>query len=127
MLPIRGIPNSIIPFHLVSRKPFRAQPSVCLSVMDWMRASKWKLNPDHTEVHLVNQKADQGKGIQIVLDRITLPLKNQVFSLGMLLYSALGVQASVVASCETINQQKRKGYTSSRLLSTWYLYGCDAC
>ena len=55
------------------------------SVVDWMMVNKLKLNPDKTEVFLVSQKVDQGIGMQLVLDGITLPLKNQVCSLGMLL------------------------------------------
>ena len=63
--------------------------------MDWMRANKLKLNPDKTEVLLVSQKADQGIGIQLVLDGVTLPLKTQVCSLGVLLDSALSLDAQV--------------------------------
>ena len=54
-----------------------------------------KLNPDKTEVLLVSQKADQGTGIQLVLDGVTLPLKTQVHSFCVLLNSALSLDAQV--------------------------------
>uniref|UniRef100_A0A803TQ40 Reverse transcriptase domain-containing protein n=1 Tax=Anolis carolinensis TaxID=28377 RepID=A0A803TQ40_ANOCA len=55
----------------------------CLAaVSDWMWANKLKLNPDKTEVLLVSRKAEQGIGLQPVLDGVALPLKTQVCSLG---------------------------------------------
>ena len=47
-----------------------------------MRANKPELNPNETKVLLVRQKADQGIGLQPVLDGITLPLKTRVSSSG---------------------------------------------
>uniref|UniRef100_A0A803TWJ5 Reverse transcriptase domain-containing protein n=1 Tax=Anolis carolinensis TaxID=28377 RepID=A0A803TWJ5_ANOCA len=68
----------------------------CLAaVSDWMRANKLKLNPDKTEVLLVSHKAEQGTGLQPVLDGVTLPLKTQVHSLGVLLDSSLSLEPQV--------------------------------
>lgn len=36
--------------------------------MGWVRANKWKLNPDKTKVLLVNRKAVQGLWNQLVLE-----------------------------------------------------------
>uniref|UniRef100_A0A803U1N2 Reverse transcriptase domain-containing protein n=1 Tax=Anolis carolinensis TaxID=28377 RepID=A0A803U1N2_ANOCA len=70
----------------------------CLAaVSDWMRANKLKLNPDKTEVLLVSQKAEQGIGLQPVLDGVTLPLKAQVRSLGVILDSSLSLEPQVSA------------------------------
>ena len=41
----------------------------------------------------VSRKADQGIGIQLVLDGVTLPLKTQVHSFCVLLDSALSLSA----------------------------------
>uniref|UniRef100_A0A803THP9 ribonuclease H n=1 Tax=Anolis carolinensis TaxID=28377 RepID=A0A803THP9_ANOCA len=70
----------------------------CLAaVSDWMRANKLKLNPDKTEVLLVSRKAEQGTGLQPVLDGVTLPLKAQVRSLGVILDSSLSLEPQVSA------------------------------
>uniref|UniRef100_A0A803TUY7 Reverse transcriptase domain-containing protein n=1 Tax=Anolis carolinensis TaxID=28377 RepID=A0A803TUY7_ANOCA len=70
----------------------------CLAtVSDWMRAKKLNLNPDKTEVLLVSQKAEQGIGLQPVLDGVTLPLKAQVRSLGVFLDSSLSLEPQVSA------------------------------
>uniref|UniRef100_A0A803T8P4 Reverse transcriptase domain-containing protein n=1 Tax=Anolis carolinensis TaxID=28377 RepID=A0A803T8P4_ANOCA len=70
----------------------------CLAaVMDWMRVNKLKLNPDKTEVLQVSRAADRGIGWQPALDRVALPLKTQVRSLGVLLDSALTLDAQVSA------------------------------
>lgn len=55
----------------------------CLAtIMDWMRANKLKFNPDKTELLLVGDSSAQMGGVQTALDRVTLPLKEQVCSLG---------------------------------------------
>uniref|UniRef100_A0A803SSU4 Reverse transcriptase domain-containing protein n=2 Tax=Anolis carolinensis TaxID=28377 RepID=A0A803SSU4_ANOCA len=70
----------------------------CLAaVSDWMRANKLKLNPDKTEVLLVSRRAEQGIGLQPVLDGVALPLKTQVRSLGVLLDSSLSLEPQVLA------------------------------
>uniref|UniRef100_A0A803TFX4 Reverse transcriptase domain-containing protein n=1 Tax=Anolis carolinensis TaxID=28377 RepID=A0A803TFX4_ANOCA len=70
----------------------------CLAaVSDWMRANKLKLNPDKTEVLLVSRKAEQGIGLQPVVDGVALPLKTQVRSLGVLLDSSLSLEPQVSA------------------------------
>uniref|UniRef100_A0A803TP95 Reverse transcriptase domain-containing protein n=1 Tax=Anolis carolinensis TaxID=28377 RepID=A0A803TP95_ANOCA len=70
----------------------------CLAaVSDWMRANKLKLNPDKTEVLLVSRRAEQGIGLQPVLDGVALPLKTQVRSLGVLLDSSLSLEPQVSA------------------------------
>nr|XP_060608896.1 uncharacterized protein LOC132760735 [Anolis sagrei ordinatus] len=62
-----------------------------------MRANKLKLNPDKTEVLLVSRKAEQGIGLQPVLDGVKLPLKMQVRSLGVILDSSLSLEPQVSA------------------------------
>uniref|UniRef100_R4GD80 Reverse transcriptase domain-containing protein n=1 Tax=Anolis carolinensis TaxID=28377 RepID=R4GD80_ANOCA len=72
----------------------------CLAtVSDWMRENRLKLNPEKTEVLLISRRAEQGMGLQPVLDGVALPLKTQVPSLGVLLDSSLSLepQVSVVA------------------------------
>uniref|UniRef100_A0A803TXA5 Reverse transcriptase domain-containing protein n=1 Tax=Anolis carolinensis TaxID=28377 RepID=A0A803TXA5_ANOCA len=71
----------------------------CLAaVSDWMGSNKLKLNPDKIEVLLVSRKAEQGIGLQPVLDGVTLPLKTQVCSLGVLLLdSSLSLEPQVSA------------------------------
>uniref|UniRef100_A0A803TMD6 Reverse transcriptase domain-containing protein n=1 Tax=Anolis carolinensis TaxID=28377 RepID=A0A803TMD6_ANOCA len=70
----------------------------CLAaVMGWMRANKLKLNPDKTEVLQVSRMSDRGIGWLPVLDGAALPLKAQVRSLGVLLDSALTLDAQVSA------------------------------
>uniref|UniRef100_A0A803SXN9 Reverse transcriptase domain-containing protein n=1 Tax=Anolis carolinensis TaxID=28377 RepID=A0A803SXN9_ANOCA len=70
----------------------------CLAaVSDWMRVNKLKLHPDKTEVLLVSRKAEQGIGLQPVLDGVALPLKAQVRSLGVLLDSSLSLEPQVSA------------------------------
>nr|XP_060621478.1 uncharacterized protein LOC132768982 [Anolis sagrei ordinatus]XP_060621479.1 uncharacterized protein LOC132768982 [Anolis sagrei ordinatus]XP_060621480.1 uncharacterized protein LOC132768982 [Anolis sagrei ordinatus] len=62
-----------------------------------MRRNKLKINPDKTEVLLVDRKPDWGVGWQPVLDGVTLPLKSQVRSLGVLLDSSLTLEAQASA------------------------------
>uniref|UniRef100_A0A803T4E3 Reverse transcriptase domain-containing protein n=1 Tax=Anolis carolinensis TaxID=28377 RepID=A0A803T4E3_ANOCA len=70
----------------------------CLAaVSDWMRANKLKLNPDKIEVLLVSRKAEQGIGLQPVLDGVALPLKTQVRSLGVPLDSSSSLEPQVSA------------------------------
>ena len=66
-----------------------------MSVMDWMRMNKMRLNPDKTGVLPVKRKANRRIGMQSVLDRVTLPLKTQVHSLGIFLHSVLSLDAQV--------------------------------
>ena len=68
--------------------------------------NKLKLNPDKTEVLLVSQKADQGTGMQPVLDGVTLPLKIQVCSLGVRLDSSPSLDAQVSAVARSICRVK---------------------
>uniref|UniRef100_A0A803TEJ9 Reverse transcriptase domain-containing protein n=1 Tax=Anolis carolinensis TaxID=28377 RepID=A0A803TEJ9_ANOCA len=70
----------------------------CLAaVLSWMRVNKLRLNPDKTEVLQVSRKSDLGIGWQPVLDRVALPLKAQVCSLGVLLDSGLTLETQVSA------------------------------
>uniref|UniRef100_A0A803U0C0 Reverse transcriptase domain-containing protein n=1 Tax=Anolis carolinensis TaxID=28377 RepID=A0A803U0C0_ANOCA len=70
----------------------------CLAaVADWMRRNMLRINPDKTEALLVSRSSDQGIGWQPVLDGVALPLKSQVRSLGVLLDSALTLEAQVSA------------------------------
>ncbi|XP_061441792.1 uncharacterized protein LOC133364873 [Rhineura floridana] len=70
----------------------------CLaSTMDWMRVNKLKLNPDKTEMLLVDGFSDRMVDIYPVLDGVTLPLKDQVRSLGVFLDSSLSLEAQVAS------------------------------
>uniref|UniRef100_A0A803TII9 Reverse transcriptase domain-containing protein n=1 Tax=Anolis carolinensis TaxID=28377 RepID=A0A803TII9_ANOCA len=70
----------------------------CLAAVSiWMRRNKLKINPDKTEVLLVDRKPERGIGWQPVLDGVTLPLKPQVRSLGVLLDSSLTLEAQTSA------------------------------
>uniref|UniRef100_A0A803TAT9 Reverse transcriptase domain-containing protein n=1 Tax=Anolis carolinensis TaxID=28377 RepID=A0A803TAT9_ANOCA len=86
-------------FPPVTKESVQVLNQCLAAVLDWMRANKFKLNPDKTEVLLVSRKAEQGIGLQPVLDGVTLPLKAQVRSLGVILDSLLSLelQVSVVA------------------------------
>ncbi|XP_061451815.1 uncharacterized protein LOC133369973 [Rhineura floridana] len=74
--------------------------------MDWMRANKLKLNPDKTEMLLVNGSPDQ-LDVRPVLDEVTLPLKEQVRSLGVLLDPSLSLEAQVASVARSAFYQLR--------------------
>ncbi|KAF7248518.1 NHP2-like protein 1 [Varanus komodoensis] len=70
----------------------------CLAeVMGWMRANKLKLNPDKMEVLLVGGSSSWVGDLDLALDRVALPLKNRVCSLGVLLDPKLSLEAQVTA------------------------------
>ncbi|XP_061442164.1 cytochrome c oxidase subunit NDUFA4 isoform X1 [Rhineura floridana] len=71
--------------------------SKCLeSVSGWMGRNKLKLNPDKTEVLLVGDKRRLGD-IDLKFNRVSLPLKDQVRSLGVVLDSRLSMEAQISA------------------------------
>uniref|UniRef100_A0A803SN06 Reverse transcriptase domain-containing protein n=1 Tax=Anolis carolinensis TaxID=28377 RepID=A0A803SN06_ANOCA len=84
-------------FPPVTKEAVQVLNQCLAAVSDWMRANKLKLNPDKTEVLLVSRKAEQGIGLQPVLDGVALPLKTQVRSLGVLLDSSLSLEPQVSA------------------------------
>ena len=53
------------------------------TVMDWTRATRLKLNPDKMEVLLLGGTLDLLGGCLPGLDRVTIPLKDQVRNLGV--------------------------------------------
>ncbi|KAF7241901.1 putative RNA-directed DNA polymerase from transposon BS [Varanus komodoensis] len=68
----------------------------CLAeVREWMRANKLKLNPDKTEVLLVGGSGFGEGGFDLVLNGATLPLRDKVRSLGVLLDPELSLEAQV--------------------------------
>ncbi|KAF7253392.1 ERI1 exoribonuclease 3 [Varanus komodoensis] len=70
----------------------------CLAeVREWMRANKLKLNPDKTEVLLVGGLGFGEGGFDLVLNGATLPLRDKVCSLGVLLDPELSLEAQVTA------------------------------
>ncbi|KAF7239998.1 Pro-neuregulin-1, membrane-bound isoform [Varanus komodoensis] len=74
----------------------------CLAeVIGWMRANKLSLNPDKTEVLLVGGDFDP------VMDRVALPLKDRVHSLGVLLDPELSLEFQVVAVARSAFLQLR--------------------
>ncbi|KAF7246133.1 Lipoxygenase-likey domain-containing protein 1, partial [Varanus komodoensis] len=73
-----------------------AELNRCLAkVMEWMRANKLKLNPDKTEVLLVSGSGFGEGGFDLVLNGATLPLRDKVRSLGVLLDPELSLEAQV--------------------------------
>ncbi|XP_061438561.1 protein arginine N-methyltransferase 8 isoform X6 [Rhineura floridana] len=80
----------------------------CLAAtMDWMTTSKLRLNPDKTEMLLVDGFSDQMVDIYPVLDGVTLPLKEQVCSLGIILDSSLSLEAHVASVARNAFYQLR--------------------
>uniref|UniRef100_A0A803U146 Reverse transcriptase domain-containing protein n=1 Tax=Anolis carolinensis TaxID=28377 RepID=A0A803U146_ANOCA len=80
-----------------SKEASRVLDECLAAVSIWMRRNKLKINPDKTEVLLVDRKPDRGIGWQPVLDGVTLPLKPQFRSLGVLLDSSLTLEAQASA------------------------------
>uniref|UniRef100_A0A803SZA6 Reverse transcriptase domain-containing protein n=1 Tax=Anolis carolinensis TaxID=28377 RepID=A0A803SZA6_ANOCA len=79
-------------FPPVTKQAVQVLNQCLATVSDWTRVNKLKLNPEKTEVLLVSRKAEQGIGLQPVLDGVALPLKTQVRSLGVLLDSLLSLE-----------------------------------
>ncbi|XP_053120143.1 uncharacterized protein LOC128330801 [Hemicordylus capensis] len=72
--------------------------NACLeAVMGWMGENKLKLNPDKTEVLIVRGRNSRDVFDLPVLDRVTLPQKEQVRSLGVLLDQRLSLVSQVEA------------------------------
>nr|GFC52549.1 hypothetical protein [Tanacetum cinerariifolium] len=70
----------------------------CLeAVGSWMGANKLKLNPDKTEVLLVQKSTTQVLDHRPALNGVVLPLKEQVRSLGVLLDAQLLLDSQVAA------------------------------
>ena len=68
----------------------------CLDlIMDWMRVNKLKLSPDKTEVLLVGASADRLEGHFPVLNEVTLPLRDRIHRLEVLLDPSLTLEAQV--------------------------------
>ncbi|KAF7251792.1 hypothetical protein EYD10_02920 [Varanus komodoensis] len=68
----------------------------CLAeVMGWMRANKLRLNPDKMEVLLVGGSGFGMGDLDLVLNRVALPLRDRVCSLGVLLDPELSLEAQV--------------------------------
>ncbi|XP_061477973.1 uncharacterized protein LOC133382302 [Rhineura floridana] len=75
--------------------------------MDWMRTNKLRLNPDKTEMLLVDGFSNQVVDTYPVLDGVTLPQKEQVRSLGVVLDSSLSLEAHVAAVARNAFYQLR--------------------
>uniref|UniRef100_A0A803TMK0 Reverse transcriptase domain-containing protein n=1 Tax=Anolis carolinensis TaxID=28377 RepID=A0A803TMK0_ANOCA len=84
-------------FPSVTKEAVQVLNRCLATVSDWMRANKLKLNPDKMEVLLISRRAEQGIGLQPVLDGVALPLKTQVHNLGVLLDSLLSLEPQVSA------------------------------
>uniref|UniRef100_A0A670IW23 Reverse transcriptase domain-containing protein n=1 Tax=Podarcis muralis TaxID=64176 RepID=A0A670IW23_PODMU len=68
----------------------------CLeAVGGWMAANGLKLNPDKTEVLFWGDRGRAGVEDSLVLNGVTVPLKDQVRSLGVILDSQLSMEAQV--------------------------------
>ncbi|KAF7253219.1 hypothetical protein EYD10_00056 [Varanus komodoensis] len=82
--------------------------SQCLTeVMGWMRASKLSLDPDKTEVLLMNGSRFQVSDFDLVLDGVALPLKDRVHSLGVLLDPEMSLESQVAAVARSAFLQLR--------------------
>ncbi|KAF7235119.1 Extracellular calcium-sensing receptor [Varanus komodoensis] len=80
----------------------------CLAeVMEWMRDNKLKLNPGKTEVLLVGGSGFGEGGFDLVLNGATLPLRDTVHSLGVLLDPELSLEAQVTAVARSTFLQLR--------------------
>uniref|UniRef100_A0A670J4S4 Reverse transcriptase domain-containing protein n=1 Tax=Podarcis muralis TaxID=64176 RepID=A0A670J4S4_PODMU len=68
----------------------------CLeAVGGWMAANRLRLNPDKTEVLFLGDRTRAGVEDSLVLNGVTVPLKDQVRSLGVILDSQLSMEAQV--------------------------------
>uniref|UniRef100_A0A670II27 Reverse transcriptase domain-containing protein n=1 Tax=Podarcis muralis TaxID=64176 RepID=A0A670II27_PODMU len=68
----------------------------CLeAVGGWMAANRLRLNPDKTEVLFLGDRGWACGGDSLVLNGVTVPLKDQVCSLGVILDSQLSMEAQV--------------------------------
>ena len=68
----------------------------CLeAVGGWMAANRLRLNPDKTEVLFLGDRRRAGVEDSLVLNGVTVPLKDQVRSLGVILDSQLSMEAQV--------------------------------
>ncbi|XP_060135246.1 uncharacterized protein LOC132592706 [Zootoca vivipara] len=67
----------------------------CDAVGGWMAANRLRLNPDKTEVLFVGDRRWAGVEDSLVLNGVTVPLKDQVCSLGVILDSQLSMEAQV--------------------------------
>uniref|UniRef100_A0A670HUI6 Reverse transcriptase domain-containing protein n=1 Tax=Podarcis muralis TaxID=64176 RepID=A0A670HUI6_PODMU len=68
----------------------------CLeAVGGWMAANRLGLNPDKTEVLFLGDRRQAGVEDSLVLNGVTVPLKDQVRSLGVILDSQLSMEAQV--------------------------------
>ncbi|KAF7252094.1 RutC family protein in vnfA 5'region [Varanus komodoensis] len=70
----------------------------CLAkVMGWMSANKLKLNSDKMEVLLVGGSGFREGELNLVLNGVALPLRDEVHSLGVLLDPELSLEAQMTA------------------------------
>ena len=76
-------------------------------VMGWVRKNKLKLNPDKTEVSTIKGPNLVLEVCQPVLNRATLPLKDRVCSLGVLLDPVLQITAQIDATARSAYYQLR--------------------
>uniref|UniRef100_A0A670J261 Reverse transcriptase domain-containing protein n=1 Tax=Podarcis muralis TaxID=64176 RepID=A0A670J261_PODMU len=79
-------------------KPVKAVKVLCEcleAVGGWMAANRLRLNPDKTEVLFLGDRGWAGVGDSLVLNGVTVPLKDQVRSLGVILDSQLSMKAQV--------------------------------
>ena len=94
----------------------------CLDlIMDWMRVNKLKLSPDKTEVLLVGASLDRLEGHFPALNGVTLPLRDRVRSLGVLLDPSLTLEAQVDSVASGAFLQLRKLYQLWPYLNEWSL------
>ncbi|CAI7934913.1 Hypothetical predicted protein [Podarcis lilfordi] len=68
---------------------------VTKTVGGWMAANRLRLNPDKTEVLFWGDREQAGVEDSLVLNGVTVPLKDQVRSLGVILDSQLSMEAQV--------------------------------
>uniref|UniRef100_A0A670K1D9 Uncharacterized protein n=1 Tax=Podarcis muralis TaxID=64176 RepID=A0A670K1D9_PODMU len=72
----------------------------CLeAVGGWMAANRLRLNPDKTEGLFLGDRGRVGVEDSLVLNGVTVPLKDQVRSLGVILDAQLSMEAQVKSMC----------------------------
>ena len=82
--------------------------------MDWVTLNKSKFNPEKTEVFLVSQKADQGVGMQPLMDRITLLLKKTAVQFG-------GAPGSIPGHAQ-VSTVARSAFPQLKLVCQLYMF-----
>ncbi|XP_077777885.1 uncharacterized protein LOC144326048 isoform X2 [Podarcis muralis] len=96
----RSPPTAAIEPHqaAANREPVKVVKVLCEcleAVGGWMAANRLRLNPDKTEGLFLGDRRRAGVGDSLVLNGVTVPPKDQVRSLGVILDPQLSMEAQV--------------------------------